>query len=551
MDSAELLERQLGSFTLTRLLGAGGMGAVYLGENKQIESRVAIKVLHPMFAANQEMVQRFWDEARAANRIGHPGIVRIHDCARDPELGTYMIMEFLEGQTLEDRLRLEGRLSPLCTARLLQQAAAALYAAHQAGVIHRDLKTGNMFLSKDPEIPGGERVRILDFGIAKLHRQGQAMGQATMTGAIFGSPLFMSPEQCLSAKNVDERADIYSLGVVAYQCLTNRYPFNAETFGELVKLQQTTTPAPIRSIAPETPQAMATVVEQALSIDPARRPASMEVFRRAMLEVLGTVSQAPSLALAGTSLAPTPATDPSLDETLAPPALRGGLSTTASSAGEKSSPPPPAPMAQSVDAQMTAQAPRSRGVPWPVVAGGAMILAIVGVLALVFVSDRGRQTSTENPSEPTATLSTASALAPPTAPAAQPSTRPVSAPSPAANIVAQPDGSRVNPVADRVQVRLDLKPAHAEVMLDGELRRDNPLLLDRSTSPRRLELRARGYLSEVSVLVPDGDKTLVRELRRLRSSSSEHPRPPASGSKASTRPDAGRTAAPPSTAPLR
>ncbi len=283
-----LLGKSVGHYRLVKALGVGGMGAVYLGEHPEIESRVAIKVLLPRFVENPQITRRFLDEARAVNRIGHHGIVKIHDSGREEGVGVYLVMELLEGKTLDEHLRSEGRFGEERVVRLLRQAAAALVASHQAGIIHRDLKPSNLFLVPDPDVPGGERVKILDFGIAKLlEERDPAKREATQTGMVMGSLLFMSPEQCIDTKRVDARSDVYSLGAIGYQLLTCEYPFDAESVGQLVLKHQRETPAPIASLNPAVSEQLAAILHRALVVDPDLRIASMGELRDALGELPG------------------------------------------------------------------------------------------------------------------------------------------------------------------------------------------------------------------------------------------------------------------------
>ena len=263
----------LGNYRLVKCLGAGGVGAVFLGEYPRIESQVAIKILLPRFISNEDMLRRFLDEARAVNRINHPGLIRIHDIGTHPELGKYLVMELLRGETLMDRVK-ESVLPVATTVSLARQAASALEAAHGAGIIHRDMKPSNMFLCPDPEMPGGERVKLLDFGVAKL-TQDDAMDGMTRTGTVFGSPHYMSPEQCVDAKNVDGRTDIYSLAVIIYAMLTRRMPFEARTFGQLVMMHQTREATPPTVYRPDIPPAVEQLIMRGLAVDPLRRHATV------------------------------------------------------------------------------------------------------------------------------------------------------------------------------------------------------------------------------------------------------------------------------------
>ena len=273
--------KTLGHYRLVKCLGAGGVGAVFLGEYARIESLVAIKILLPRFIANQEMVRRFLDEARAVNRIIHPGLVRIHDIGTHEELGKFLVMEYLRGETLMERIKEAGSLPVATAVNFARQAASALEAAHAAGIIHRDMKPSNIFLCPDAEMPGGERVKLLDFGVAKLTQE-DSMDGMTRTGTVFGSPHYMSPEQCVDAKNVDLRTDIYSLAVIAYAMLTRNMPFEARTFGQLVMMHQTRTATPPRTFRPDIPEALERVILRGLEVDPLLRQGSMAELKDAL-----------------------------------------------------------------------------------------------------------------------------------------------------------------------------------------------------------------------------------------------------------------------------
>jgi len=214
-----------GNYRIVRLLGEGGFGEVYLAENPLIERRAAVKVLHTAVAQDSELVRRFLNEARAASAIRHRNIIEVFDAGVTPEGAPYILMEFLEGVLLQRRLAERGRLTLPQTLEIARQAGSALAAAHAAGIVHRDLKPENLFLVPDLGPPGGERVKILDFGIAKIKRAGGTGGTLrTQTGLIMGSPAYMSPEQCKDSADVDLRSDIYSFAIIVYEMLTGRTP---------------------------------------------------------------------------------------------------------------------------------------------------------------------------------------------------------------------------------------------------------------------------------------------------------------------------------------
>ncbi len=232
-----LIGTQLGSFRLVRRLGRGGMGTVYLGEHVSIGSRMAVKVLHEHLAAYPELVQRFHAEARAVNLIGHENIVSIFDLNSAPPR-PYLIMEYLEGVPLSSMVGVPVRADVWIP--ILAQACEALHAAHQRGIVHRDLKPDNIFLVQRAK-GAPPFVKVLDFGIAKLI---DGAGPQTQAGIIVGTPEYMSPEQSRSQR-LDGRADVYSLGVIAYQLATGQLPFTEEgTAAQLVAHQTLNPPRP-------------------------------------------------------------------------------------------------------------------------------------------------------------------------------------------------------------------------------------------------------------------------------------------------------------------
>ena len=212
------LPDKIGPFRVVRRLGQGGMGVVFEGVHEEIERRVAIKLLKSEFARDREVARRFFNEARAVNRVGHPGIVQVSEFGHQPDGTAYLVMEYLEGKTLRQlQLDHNGALPLFETTQLARQIAAALNAAHQKGIIHRDLKPENVMLVADDAVPGGLRAKLLDFGLAKVLTQAAVTLSKTPDHHIMGTPIYMSPEQCQSAAQVDEKADVYSFGVMLYE----------------------------------------------------------------------------------------------------------------------------------------------------------------------------------------------------------------------------------------------------------------------------------------------------------------------------------------------
>jgi eukaryotic-like serine/threonine-protein kinase len=247
-----LIGRIVGNYELKAVLGEGGMGTVYLAEHPVIGRRAAVKVLRRALADDEAHVSRFMNEARAANAIRHANIIDILDLGLLPEGLPYLMMELLEGESLGSRLRAVGRLPVAQALEIVRQTASALGAAHDKGIVHRDLKPDNLFLVPDASLPWGERVKVLDFGIAKLVGNDLARGLATQSGILLGTPLYMSPEQCRGvAAEVDHRTDIYSLSVILYQMLVGEAPFVAEGTGDVMMMHVGQDPLPVRRRNPE------------------------------------------------------------------------------------------------------------------------------------------------------------------------------------------------------------------------------------------------------------------------------------------------------------
>jgi serine/threonine-protein kinase len=230
VEIGQLLDNK---YRIVRLLGEGGMGAVYEGENVRIHHRVAIKVLHPNIAADSGARERFEREAQAAGHIGSEHIVEVFDLGELPSGARYMVMEFLAGEPLSARIATHGRIAAAVLAPLMLQLLDGLGAAHVAGIIHRDLKPENVFLQRSKS--GQDFVKIVDFGVSKFNALsgGSAMSM-TRTGAVVGTPYYMSPEQVKGQKNIDHRSDLYSAGIVLFESVTGQLPFQADTFNELI-----------------------------------------------------------------------------------------------------------------------------------------------------------------------------------------------------------------------------------------------------------------------------------------------------------------------------
>jgi len=281
--AARLADALGDAYTIEGEVGRGGMGVVYRARDERLQRRVAIKVLPPELAFQQDIRERFSREAQTAARLSHPHIVPIHSVGEGQGL-VYFVMGYVDGESVAARIRRRGHLPVEEARRIMMETADALSAAHALSVIHRDIKPDNILL----EGTRG-RVMVTDFGIAKAL---SATSGATLTGigVAIGTPAFMSPEQAAGERDIDGRSDLYSLGVVTYQMLTGALPFNAPSVAGIL-MKQITEPAPdLRTKRPETPDDLAAAVTRCLEKDPENRWASADALRRA-LESRSTVGQ--------------------------------------------------------------------------------------------------------------------------------------------------------------------------------------------------------------------------------------------------------------------
>jgi serine/threonine protein kinase len=284
---------QVGAYRLLQQIGEGGMGTVWLAEHTMLGRRAAIKLLHPMFTVRQDIVTRFFNEARAATAIADPGIVQIFDFGQHVDGTAYIAMEMLEGEPLDKRLSRLGRFGVNDAMRIMRQVASTLGVAHARGIVHRDLKPENIYLVRDPEVAGGERAKVLDFGIAKLTGDVQSK---TNTSAVMGTPAYMSPEQCRGAGRVDQRADVYSLGCVLYALCTGAPPFDTdEGAGEIIAMHLREQPKPPSTRAAGIPRELDALILRCLAKDPAQRFTSGTELAGAIGGLLGTVQGHPSM----------------------------------------------------------------------------------------------------------------------------------------------------------------------------------------------------------------------------------------------------------------
>ncbi len=248
-----------GKYRVERQLGEGGIGFVLMARHTELDKVVALKLLHPHLSRNPQLVQRFAREARAAAKLRSRHVAQVLDVGTLEQGAPYMVMEFLHGEDLSDRLTRVGKLPPAEAVDVLLQTCEAVAEAHAAGIIHRDLKPANLFLAEEA---GEILVKVLDFGISKM-REGDS--SLTASATVIGTPLYMSPEQMHSARNVDERSDVWALGVILYELLSGTTPFTGETMPELC-LAVVSKPHPrLLDLQPELPPGLCAVVDDCLS----------------------------------------------------------------------------------------------------------------------------------------------------------------------------------------------------------------------------------------------------------------------------------------------
>ncbi len=356
----------VGTYRIVRKLGEGGMGAVFIGEHTLLGRKAAIKVLLPELSTHQEIVQRFFNEAKAVTQIADPGIVQVFDFGYHTDSSAFIIMELLDGEPMDRRLARIGRFQPHEALRLMRLICTSLAAAHAKGIVHRDLKPENIFLVGDPAVTGGERAKILDFGIAKL--TGDDPGQLkTRTGMVMGTPVYMSPEQCRGI-SVDPRSDIYSIGCVLMTMLTGQPPFQGEGSGDLIAAHLREPPPYAAARVPGLPEVFDQILQCCLAKSPDHRFPSMVELTQALGHVEQLLYQSMSAGVSSPRLpipTPLPGVLPTVPGVLPrPTTLTGATGQATGAAG-----------------QAVGAAPRRRGWLAGVAVGGVAVVAAIVVAA--------------------------------------------------------------------------------------------------------------------------------------------------------------------------
>jgi serine/threonine protein kinase len=290
-----------GQYQMEALLGKGGMGAVYRARHILLGDRVAIKVLPPEVRNNAEWLRRFRREGQAARRFRHPNAVTVYDLRTAADGTIYMVMEYVEGHTLDQEIKRRGRFTAAEAFEILTPIMSVLDTAHSMGVVHRDLKPENIMVGKSAE-GGPPVVKLLDLGIAKLREiAGSDNGgntALTMAGQVLGTPYYMSPEQWGEIPRdqnveIDGRADIYSLGLVFYEMILGRRCFAANTLHELRREHVTTTPRPLQEVIPDVPRAFSDAIMRATAKDRGDRQATAGALANELRAALETSRKAP------------------------------------------------------------------------------------------------------------------------------------------------------------------------------------------------------------------------------------------------------------------
>ncbi|HVU04275.1 MAG TPA: protein kinase [Polyangiaceae bacterium] len=275
-----------GKYRLNRLLGRGGMGAVWEGVHETLGTRVAVKFIDAEYAGSDDVRSRFVNEAKAAARLRSKHVVQVFDQGVGEDGRPYIVMEFLHGEPLDRRLDRQGKLDPEETARITLHVSRALARAHEQGIVHRDLKPENVFLVRDDE-DQTELAKVVDFGIAKFTDPTGASSSSTRTGAVLGTPQYMSPEQARGLRTVDHRTDLWSLGVIVYRCLSGAMPFKGEAVGDLLVNICTSDPPTPSAVEPRVPAGFDAWVRRALAREPSDRFQSAAELSDALAAVCG------------------------------------------------------------------------------------------------------------------------------------------------------------------------------------------------------------------------------------------------------------------------
>lgn len=265
--------RVFGNYVALHRIATGGMGVVYAGEHRLLGTKVAIKIIRQKFGRDRNLVRRFLGEAVAATRIGHRGVVEVLDYGMDESCTDYLVMEMLTGVNLATELKATGKLRISRAMFIARQTAEALQAVHDAGIVHRDLKPSNIFLHRPPKHPQRERVKLLDFGVAKFLQKLESVSVETQADRLLGTPFYMSPEQSFGSE-IDHRSDIYALGCVLFKMVTGTNPFVGE-MTDVLLAHRGKKPPLAHEVDAAVPPSVSRLIRQMMSKNPDVRPQTM------------------------------------------------------------------------------------------------------------------------------------------------------------------------------------------------------------------------------------------------------------------------------------
>jgi hypothetical protein len=423
-------------YHILKKLGEGGMGTVYLAEHVKMGRKSALKVMNPGMNTDPDSIARFNREASNASRLSHPNICGIYDFGETPDGLIYLAMEFIEGSSLTSLIEKGGSLPAPRAASIVHQTADALQVAHDAGIVHRDLKPDNIMVARNRD--GSDLVKVVDFGIAKASSSDAQ--KVTKTGMVVGTPEYMSPEQ-LAGDKLDGRSDIYSLGLVAFNCLTGALPFAAETAQEAMIMRLTDRPRTLAEVAPEKPwpEALQATLDRALARDSAERYASAAQFGR---DFAAAVADMPMTQAVEAKTAVLGAVKAASDV----PQTRVAEGRPSAATAQMNAPAAPK---KAAPARPAAVEPAKKSA-MPMVVGGGVGLAAAGLLAWQFLfkeppaapnnttppttqSDTGSAVATNPPAGDTGATQTKAPVTPlsnPGTPTGTPTKVPASAPAP-------------------------------------------------------------------------------------------------------------------------
>ena len=401
-------------YRLVRLLGEGGMGTVYEARHDVIGRRFAVKFLHAELAGHPEILARFRREAQAAGSLENENIAAVTDFGTSPDGAPYIVMEFLDGQDLAKVLAQTGPLPIQRAAHILIQVCRGLFAAHGRGIVHRDLKPENLLLQQRGD--GGDLVKILDFGIAKLKSAEQRPEAATRTGITLGTPYYMPPEQARGQKELDERADIYALGVILFELLSGQKPHNGENYNAILYSILMQAAPRIETYRPDVPPELAALVHRAMAADANERYQSVSELAEALTPFTGRALTPAPMSQGSTVLLP-----------------QGPVSRSNSARSTSTRAPvaltPPTPSAYNPP-------PPSRTGVW--IGLGAALLAVVGATAFFATREAPANptsaagTAAQAPAPAVTAAATPTAVAPPPPPPIELAPTPAAAPAPTA-----------------------------------------------------------------------------------------------------------------------